>query len=540
MTELHRPDSDIIQLAETGSAAETLEWYRRKIDSSLYFFNKAVLGYPDLTPSLHQPLCQFLVDTIPKRGRGILMPRKFFKSTNVKGYVLWRLRNDTNLRILFVGENDKVGSKNLKDIQWNIQNNRLLQALYPHLIPRDYAQTKWTETEILLPRSKTFDEPTITSIGIGAKHTGFHYDLIVYDDPIGLEAAGSPADMQKAIDWFQAAPGLLNSPDSEELIVGTRWKEGVGDLYGYVMENLPFRETTAGGVEGFLWYSRSAIEDGRSIFPEKYPLHELEKIRKRTGPYLWAANYMNDPTISGNVDFPGEWVQTYAITADGRGIELPVPLDAKPGTVPEIVSLSSLVRVSFWDPSAGGISAGAENAIVVLGMDHKRRIFGLEVWSKNCGFAEAIEKWHQLNDKWHCWRNYFEAVGAHKEAGEMIRMRPNECLYCKKTHEKLKAIPVNPDSRSKEDRIRALAQVPFEERRVYLRMGVMEKLRRQITTFPHSPMVDLFDAFAYGISLLRAPSGTSDEIETQHREQEAARAAARPRSHTGRSYGGYV
>ena len=161
------PDSDVIQRAEAGLTEELLAWYRAEADKSLYFFNKAILGYPDLTPNLHKPLCDFLQHSIPDRGRGVLMPRKFFKSTNVKGMTLWRLRNNTNLRFLFVGENSLVGGKNLSDIRWHLQNNRLLRALYPNMIPAEGA--KWTESEILLPRTKTFDEPTITTIGIGAK-----------------------------------------------------------------------------------------------------------------------------------------------------------------------------------------------------------------------------------------------------------------------------------------------------------------------------------------------------------------------------------
>ena len=313
------PDADVIQLAEAGLTGELLNWYRAEADKSLYFFNKAILGYPDLTPTLHKPLCDFLQHSIPDRGRGVLMPRKFFKSTNVKGMTLWRLRNNTNLRFLFVGENSLVGGKNLSDIRWHLQNNRLLRALYPNMIPAEGA--KWTESEILLPRTKTFDEPTITTIGIGAKHTGFHYDIIVYDDPIGLVARDSPAEMNAAIEWFKAAQGLLDNPNSEEIIVGTRWLDGRGDLYGYIMEEMPFKRGS-NGPEGYRWYFRQAIENGESIFPERYPLFELEKLRKRMGPYLWAANMMNDPTIPGNQDFPDEWVGSYTALPEGRGIEL--------------------------------------------------------------------------------------------------------------------------------------------------------------------------------------------------------------------------
>jgi hypothetical protein len=527
------PDSDVVALAEAGLTEDVLAWYRKQCDESLYFFVKAVLGFKDLTASLHKPLCDYLQHSMVDRGRGVLMPRKFFKSTCVKGYVLWRLRNNTNLRFLFVGENDAVGKKNLNDIRWHLLNNHLLRALYPGMIPAD--GSKWSESEILLPRTQTFDEPTITAIGIGAKHTGFHYNEIIYDDPIGLVARDSPAEMQQSIEWFKAAQGLLDSPESLELIVGTRWKSDEGDLFGWIIKELPFSRGPE-GPEGYCWYQRSCIENGESIFPERYPLKELEKIRKRMGPALWAANMMNDPATPGSTDFPDEWVQSFTVSEDGKAVVI------GSGPTREVISLRNLVRISVYDPSAGGKGASAENAICTAGMDSKRRVFVLDIWSKNCGFGTAIEQWHRMNDKWNCWRNYFEAVGAHKTVEEQVRLRkPGPCdvvrdgKTCGKVHRRLNPKKINPDSKSKEDRIRALAQPAFEEKRVFIRIG-MEKLRKQITNFPYMTLVDQFDTVAYAISLLRPPMS---EEEIADRPSNTAAMVARPRTHTGVDYGGY-
>src|SRR6185369_3522180 len=110
--------------------------------------------------------------------------------------------------------------------------------------------------------------------------------------------------------------------------------------------------------------------------------------------------------------------------------------------------------------------------------------------------------------KWRTWKNHFEAVGAHKAVTEIVKLRKYDepCEVCSKSHRRLNPIPLTPQGRgegdkSKEERIRSLAQPAFEEGRIYLREG-MEKLRKQITTFPHSNMVDLFDALAYAISFV--------------------------------------
>jgi hypothetical protein len=503
-------------------AEETREEILQKANSSLYFFAKAICGYNLMVAHLHKPVCDWLVETIPLGGRGLLMPRSHYKSTIVKAYTLWKLTKNQDMRVLFVGESETVACKNLNDVKWNIQANPLFQWLYPEMVPESFDKG-WTANSIVIPRSRSYDEPTVLAAGVGGKITGLHFDLIVYDDIIGLEAARSPSEMQAAINWFELAPGMQNDPATfEEILVGTRWREGSADLYGWVMEKLPYRKV-GNHREGFVWYIRSAVEDGKPIFPEKFSMQKLESIRKREGDYQFAAQFLNDPTSPDSTDFPAHWVNTYRVSDDRKMILL----DSG-----ESVAVQSLNRISFYDPSAGGRSAGSENAIVVVGMDSSRRIFCLEVWAKNSPFGEAVEQWFLLNDKWRCWANYFESIGPHKVVSELVKMRQNPCQMCGKNHHRLNAIPHIPTGagdRSKEERIRSLAQSAFEEGRVFIRVG-MDKLRKQITSFPHSRFVDLFDAFAYGISLLRAP--VIEEV----REKPVAM----QRAFTTVDYGGYA
>jgi len=195
------------------------------------------------------------------------------------------------------------------------------------------------------------------------------------------------------------------------------------------------------------------------------------------------------------------------------------------------------VRIIVYDPSSGGKHAEAENAIVVAGMDHRRRILALDLWSKNCGFGRAIEEWHRLNDKWKPWRNWYEAVGAHKSVDEILKMRKMDvCDWCQKVHKKLRAYAIKPDDRNKEDRIRALAQPAFEEGRVFIGTH-LQKLRQQIEAFPYGDLVDVFDAFAYAISKLRPPLGYADEEDRERVQSEPRMHASR--SFTEHEYGGY-
>src|SRR6266478_39481 len=199
----------IMQLATDGKVDELRHELRQRCfrkSGGLYYFVKVVMGYKELVTHFHLEFCNHIQNTIQQRKRGYLRPRGTFKSTIIsKSYPLWRLagggspiiedllrfepaeqlafyqtypeQDPRNLRIMIIGESDTVAQKNLRDPKWHLQNNDLLKWLFPELIPPDTNATKWTDDEILLPRSKSFDESTITCDGVGAKRTGFHWDL---------------------------------------------------------------------------------------------------------------------------------------------------------------------------------------------------------------------------------------------------------------------------------------------------------------------------------------------------------------------------
>ena len=527
---------DILQMASEGRAEDLYEELRDRALRSLYFFTKVVLGYKDLNESLHLNFCNQVQEDISHKKRGYLMPRGHFKSTIIsKSYPLWRTAANPELRTLIVGESDKVGTKNMNDIKWHLQNNQLLQWLFPELIPIDINRTKWTDSEILLPRAQSFDESTITMIGVGAKTTGFHYDLIIYDDVIGEKASKSEAEMDSVKEWFDYAPGLLNDPaNGEEILIGTRWKHGTGDLYGHIQAKLSLADIGGDLRTGdFTWYVRSAIENDAPIFPERFSLDTLESIRRREGEYKFNCQYMNNPTHPEGADFPPDWLREYTVDSDGKTI---IPSDGTPS-----VRLGQLLRMSFLDVSAGGRTAKAQNALIFTGESSDKRIFVIEAWAKNCPIGEAIEKWHQLNDRYMAYRNHYEQVGAQKAVEDVIAERVSEvCRHCGARHRRLDPVPVRPPggSLNKEDRIRMFAQAAFEEGRVYLRRN-MTALKGQILAFPHGDLVDMFDALAYLLNLTRPPMSEEQEQEDKDREL-ARKTLPLSRTSTAYNYGGYV
>jgi hypothetical protein len=251
---------------------------------------------------------------------------------------------------------------------------------------------------------------------------------------------------------------------------------------------------------------------------------------------------MNDPTPPEGSDFAGPLMKYYYVGDDKRTIHFE---DGTPD-----VQLSSLTRVSFYDPSAGGVSAGAENAIAIVGMTHDRRKIVLESWAKNCGFTEAIEKWHLLKDQFITYRDFYELVGAQKSIEDLVRARKMQPVCAcgaggpsKPPHRVLMARPVKPEggSMNKDDRIRLFMQDDYDCGRIYFRRS-QEALRNQVTCFPHLQLKDRLDTLAYAIRQLNlmAPPRTEEEERQAKSDVEAFNAKRMPRTNTDVSYGGYI
>jgi len=545
--------NEILELAEQGKADQLLETLRERCLApvgGLYYFAKVVLGYKDLVSHYHLPFANKIQAEMPYRRRGYLRPRLHFKSTLIaKSYPLWRIcgggwepgsPDPRNLRILIAAESDDVACKNIKDPTWHVQNNQLLRALFPEIIPPDFDKVAWRLDRIELNRPNSFDESSITAVGIGAKHTGFHYDILIFDDPIGDKAAASEAVMDAAKEWWAWAAGLANNPATfEELYAGTRWKHGKADLPGYIMEEMTHNDEQGARASGYKWDVQGCYdENGNALFSPRFSNEILADIRRREGEYKFSCNFLNDPCAPEGSRFTEAMIKTFHIEVDPNDSkrDLIVPND---GSKP--VKLKMLARISFNDPSSGGAGAECEHAICCLGMAADGRKFAFKVWSANAGFRAAAEEWFKLNDQFMTWPNYFEAIGAHKELATVIALREleKECALCRKKHRRLNPVPITPPGGSinKEDRILTFCQQDFEEGKLYIHENDM-KTKRQILEFPHGDMVDRFDALAYACHLSRRPH-TAEELETI---TGAAEQAGRAQQRTSQAYdvGGYI
>ncbi len=299
---------------------------------SLYVFAKTILGNDRLLQRLHGPICRFIQGVDPTRGplmldgvtyastrrRGVLIPRDCFKTTIAKALVVHMTIQDSetnpyfpgiygpDTRILYCAETADRAETRLRYLRDVYENNKFIHAFWPDKIWEDPTaiKAKWNQQRLLLPRHHNFDECTIERTGIDAAVTGGHFDAFIKDDLIGLASRNEPTTMQAAINWNNASISLFNDPSTVlEWYFGTRW--GAYDLYTYVQETDP----------EVIWYTRSIIEGGELIFPERITWAEVNRLMK-VDEDLFYLNYMNTTVGSKMQDFNMKYVRDFTLAGD--------------------------------------------------------------------------------------------------------------------------------------------------------------------------------------------------------------------------------
>lgn len=155
----------------------------------------------------------------------------------------------------------------------------------------------------------------MVTAGAGGPITGRGGNVIIIDDPFkNAEEANSKRIRDKVWEWYQSTLYTRLEPGGAIIIVMTRWHEDdlVGRLlnpeYGEVEDweiiNLP-AVAEEGDVLG--------REPGEALWPERYDLAELKRIKKTVGSYWWNALYQQKPSPAAGNKFKRAWFRYFEI-----------------------------------------------------------------------------------------------------------------------------------------------------------------------------------------------------------------------------------
>jgi predicted phage terminase large subunit-like protein len=144
------------------------------------------------------------------------------------------------------------------------------------------------------------------AIGVGGTMTGRGADLVIIDDPHTEQeaalAAHDPSVYDKSYEWYTSGPRQRLQPGGAIIIIATRWSER--DLIGRVIQDSVER----GKPDEWDVVELPAImPSGNSLWPEFWPLDQLEALKEELSPAKWNAQYQQQPTGEEGAIIKREW-----------------------------------------------------------------------------------------------------------------------------------------------------------------------------------------------------------------------------------------
>lgn len=498
-------------LEEVSGMSETQkDALRAQAKKDRYFLAHGILGYADVNPYTHGPMCRALEDRSRNR-RMFLAPRGHLKTTvcTITDCVGDALTDPEECRILIVNEIEDNAIGFLSEIKAHFENNELLHELFPELIPKKFGGpgSKWSGWHACLNRHTAYKEWTWTAAGVGKALASNHYTKIKCDDLIGFESRESPANMKYAIKFAKTLEPLLIDMDVHFMdFVGTRW--AIYDLYRAMLraykdemayfarediELVPPMSEEMLRRAGFRFDNPAEIIGTlQPIFPKKFSLKRL-RILSEIDPVLYYAQYKNNPIADGIKDFNSDAIQTFQLDSQGSVVYR----DHETGILCRWAR-AQLDIVMCADPNGGDLTAEDLPAIVVAAFSPEDQVFVLETWSKRVQPDSFVEMIFEI------WQRWEPRVCGIEKAGQQTTT-----FYFKKLTRDL-GVYVNvqdnkPANRKKPERIRKGLQPIINQHKLFLRKE-QSVLKHQVRFHPDLDNDDEIDALEYTTEIAIRPS----------------------------------
>ena len=441
--------------------------------NNFYFFCRAILDFNYMEPKAHLGLCKFMQR--PSRWKSIVMPRGFLKTTICsKGYLLWRIMKNRDIRILIAQCIFGTASQTLVGARSHIEHNRLLQAVAPWIVPPNFQKAgTWSSESFTVPRDKIgMSEATVQVAGSGTKVTGQHYDIIDEDDLLapskdsrtGEELMPTADEVEKSIMWHTTnIPTIMISPgEGECLNVGTRW--GYRDLIWYIRErqNHLFSDENCFTLD---------VEDanGNPTHPKRFGHKVIAEIQSIMTPYLFNSLYHGRPVPMEEQRFSREDIE---------------------GSMFEMLPDRPMSFAVYVDPAISEAKRACDSVVMCVGTDEDGH-----------RWVDAYEAGHYNPTETinHC-LSYAEKRKVKIITIESVGYQKSLCHFMEKEIKKRGMnVWVRPHPRGGNNAKFAAIdglQPFFSEGTVHVRHG-MKKLLQQLLDYPFGLRVDVIDCLSF-------------------------------------------
>jgi len=311
---------------------------------------------------------------------------------------------------------------------------------------------------------------TYFSVGVGAAITGRGAHLLLIDDPIkGAEEARSETVRRSLKEWYASVARTRLQPGGAIIVVLTRWHED--DLAGWLLNEH--------GGEGWDVLCMPAIAEtdepfrnaGEALWPSKFPVSELELIRRESGGAVWASLYQQRPAAADGAIFKRDQWRFY---------------DQAPEMKRIILSLDTAFKT------------GAENdySVIATWGEGQNGYYLLSLWRDRVEFPRLKQTVASIANQW---KAYVMLIEDAASGQSLIQELKNSTV-----------LPVTPVKVDRDKVSRATAVTPLlESGKVFLPSGApwLSNFIDEHSNFPAGRHDDCVDTTTQALNFLRG-SGT--------------------------------
>lgn len=281
-----------LQPSPQAAAKELLA--RRKGRASLLDFTRYT--YPEFEPGAHHAQIAEALERVERgecRRLMIFAPPRHTKSELAsRRFPAWYMGRNPAKQIITSTYSGEFATDFGREVR-GIVAGQEYQALFPgvHLAEDSKAKGRWHTT----------DGGVYVAVGVGGPITGRGAHLALIDDPIkNRQDADSEVVRESVWKWYTSTLRTRLMPGGAIVLVLTRWHED--DLAGRLLE-----AAKNGGEQWEVVNLPAVSDDGKALWPEWYPLPELNAIKSAVGPRDWLALYQQRPTADDGTFFKREW-----------------------------------------------------------------------------------------------------------------------------------------------------------------------------------------------------------------------------------------
>lgn len=227
------------------------------------------------------------------------------------------------------------------------------------------------------------------AVGVGGPLTGRGAHVLLIDDPVKDRKDAESEVVRKGVkDWYTSTAYTRLMPGGAVIVIMTRWH--MSDLAGWLLE-----EHAHEGWEVINLPALAEANDplgrapGEALWPAKYPLPDLERIRRALPPRDWSSLFQQRPSPETGDYFKREWV---------------IPVAHIPPR-----SEMAIYGGSDYAVTADG---GDYTVHAVIGVAHDGRMFLLDLWRQQASSDVWVDAFCALVRKW-------QPIGWAEETGQI-------------------------------------------------------------------------------------------------------------------------